>query len=148
MKFTLSWLKDHLDTEAGLGEITERLTAIGLEVEHVDDGAAFRPFTIARVLTAQPHPDADKLRVLSDPKQAIPGYDAILLVAPRRADDARFTAGRLAALRARRRRGRRFASHPRGLMGPWTTTDASPRCGSCPPSRSSPSRTRTPRGGR
>ena len=65
MKFTLSWLKDHLDTEAGLGEITERLTAIGLEVEHVDDRAAFRPFTIARVLTAQPHPDADKLRVLS-----------------------------------------------------------------------------------
>ena len=35
MKFTLSWLKDHLDTEAGLGEITERLTAIGLEVEPV-----------------------------------------------------------------------------------------------------------------
>ena len=35
MKFTLSWLKDHLDTEAGLGEITERLTAIGLEVEHL-----------------------------------------------------------------------------------------------------------------
>lgn len=65
MKFTLSWLKDHLETQASLDEITERLTAIGLEVESVDDRAVFHPFTIARVLTAEPHPDADKLRVLS-----------------------------------------------------------------------------------
>ncbi len=65
MKFTLSWLKDHLDTTASLAEITETLTAIGLEVESVDDKAAMRPFTIARVLTAEPHPDADRLRVLT-----------------------------------------------------------------------------------
>ncbi|KAA0971706.1 phenylalanine--tRNA ligase subunit beta [Aureimonas fodinaquatilis] len=65
MKFTLSWLKDHLETQAGLAEITERLTAIGLEVENVDDRAVFAPFTIARVLTAVQHPDADKLRVLT-----------------------------------------------------------------------------------
>ena len=65
MKFTLSWLKDHLETDASLGEIVDRLTAIGLEVEHVDDKAALKPFVIARVLTAQKHPDADKLQVLS-----------------------------------------------------------------------------------
>src|SRR5690606_14726245 len=65
MKFTLSWLKDHLETDASLGEIVERLTAIGLEVESVDDKAGLKPFVIARVLTAEKHPDADKLRVLS-----------------------------------------------------------------------------------
>lgn len=65
MKFTLSWLKDHLDTEATLDEIVDKLTMIGLEVESVDDKAALRPFVIARVLTANPHPDADKLQVLS-----------------------------------------------------------------------------------
>jgi phenylalanyl-tRNA synthetase beta chain len=65
MKFTLSWLKDHLDTDASLDEIVERLTMIGLEVESVDDKAALKPFVIAKVLTAEKHPDADKLRVLS-----------------------------------------------------------------------------------
>ena len=65
MKFTLSWLKDHLETDASLDAIVERLTMIGLEVESVDDKAAMKPFTIARVLTAVPHPDADKLRVLT-----------------------------------------------------------------------------------
>lgn len=65
MKFTLSWLKDHLDTDATLAEIVERLTAIGLEVESVDDKAALKPFVIAKVLTAAKHPDADKLQVLS-----------------------------------------------------------------------------------
>jgi phenylalanyl-tRNA synthetase beta chain len=64
MKFTLSWLKDHLDTDASLDEIVERLTMIGLEVESVDDKAALAPFVIARVLSAEKHPDADKLRVL------------------------------------------------------------------------------------
>lgn len=64
MKFTLSWLKDHLDTDASLDEIVERLTMIGLEVESVDDKAALKPFVIAKVLTAEKHPDADKLRVL------------------------------------------------------------------------------------
>ena len=65
MKFTLSWLKDHLDTSASLDEITGKLTAIGLEVEHVDDRSAFAPFRVARVLDAEQHPDADKLRVLT-----------------------------------------------------------------------------------
>ncbi|MDI6025266.1 phenylalanine--tRNA ligase subunit beta [Corticibacterium sp. UT-5YL-CI-8] len=65
MKFTLSWLKDHLETDATLDQIVERLTSIGLEVETVDDKAALKPFVIAKVLTAARHPDADKLQVLS-----------------------------------------------------------------------------------
>ncbi|RIK85437.1 MAG: phenylalanine--tRNA ligase subunit beta [Hyphomicrobiales bacterium] len=79
MKFTLSWLKDHLDTDATLDEIVERLTMIGLEVESVDDKAALKPFVIARVLSAEKHPDADKLRVLmvdtgsGDPVQVVCG---------------------------------------------------------------------------
>ncbi|NCU19238.1 phenylalanine--tRNA ligase subunit beta [Candidatus Falkowbacteria bacterium] len=64
MKFTLSWLKDHLDTEASLDEIAEALTDLGLEVEEVVNPAAkLAPFTIAKVLHAEQHPDADKLRV-------------------------------------------------------------------------------------
>lgn len=79
MKFTLSWLKDHLETDASLDDILERLTMIGLEVESVDDKAAFRPFVIARVLEAGQHPNADKLRVLKvdtgsgDPVQVVCG---------------------------------------------------------------------------
>ncbi|MER8548480.1 phenylalanine--tRNA ligase subunit beta [Mesorhizobium sp. M0684] len=65
MKLTLSWLKDHLETDASLAEIVERLTSIGLEVEHVDDRASLAPFVIAKVLTAVQHPDADRLRVLT-----------------------------------------------------------------------------------
>ncbi len=64
MKFTLSWLKEHLETDAALDEICERLTAIGLEVEDVDDKAAYKPFVIAKVLTAEKHPEADRLKVL------------------------------------------------------------------------------------
>ena len=64
MKFTLAWLKDHLETDATLAEITGKLNAIGLEVEGVDDRAALRAFTIARVVSAEQHPDADRLRVL------------------------------------------------------------------------------------
>jgi phenylalanyl-tRNA synthetase beta chain len=79
MKLTLSWLKDHLETEATLDQIVERLTSIGLEVEHVDDKAALKPFVIAKVLTAERHPDADKLQVLTvdtgsgDPIQVVCG---------------------------------------------------------------------------
>jgi phenylalanyl-tRNA synthetase beta chain len=65
MKFTLSWLKDHLETDAALEEIVEKLTLIGLEVEEVDDKSQFAPFKIAKVLSAEKHPDADKLQVLS-----------------------------------------------------------------------------------
>ena len=64
MKFTLSWLKDHLDTQATLDEIIEALNLIGLEVEDVDDKSQFAPFRIARILSAEQHPDADRLRVL------------------------------------------------------------------------------------
>ena len=65
MNFTLSWLKDHLETDATLDEICIRLTQIGLEVEDVDDKAAFKPFVIAKVLSAEKHPQADRLKVLS-----------------------------------------------------------------------------------
>ena len=65
MKFTLSWLKEHLDTDASLTEITDRLTAIGLELEGVENPAdVLRPFKVARVVEAGPHPNADKLRLL------------------------------------------------------------------------------------
>jgi phenylalanyl-tRNA synthetase beta chain len=64
MKFTLSWLKDHLETDATLEDICARLTMIGLEVEDVDDKAAFKPFVIAKVLSAEKHPQADRLKVL------------------------------------------------------------------------------------
>jgi phenylalanyl-tRNA synthetase beta chain len=64
VKFTLSWLKEHLDTDASLGAIVDKLTMIGLEVESVEDkAAAFAPFTIARVISAEKHPNADKLKV-------------------------------------------------------------------------------------
>lgn len=66
MKFSLSWLKDHLETDATATEVAETLTRIGLEVESVDNPAEkLRPFTIAKVLTAERHPQADKLQVLS-----------------------------------------------------------------------------------
>ncbi|MGH1569330.1 phenylalanine--tRNA ligase subunit beta [Methylobacterium sp. P31] len=64
MKFTLSWLKDHLDTEASLDTIAETLTRIGLEVEGLEDkAAALKPYVIAKILTAEQHPNADRLRV-------------------------------------------------------------------------------------
>jgi len=66
MKFSLSWLKDHLDTSASVEEIAAGLNAIGLEVEEVEDPARkLAGFRIARVLTAERHPNADKLQVLS-----------------------------------------------------------------------------------
>ncbi len=64
MKFTLSWLKDHLETTASLAEIVDTLTRIGLEVEGVEDaGAKYRGFVTALVIEAKPHPNADRLRV-------------------------------------------------------------------------------------
>ena len=66
MKFTLSWLKDHLDTDADAATVADTLTRIGLEVEGVENPAeALRPFTVARVVTAERHPQADKLQVLT-----------------------------------------------------------------------------------
>ncbi len=64
MKFTLSWLKDHLDTSASLAEIGDALTRVGLEVESVDDPSRkYDGFVIASVIEAKPHPNADRLKV-------------------------------------------------------------------------------------
>jgi phenylalanyl-tRNA synthetase beta chain len=80
MKFTLSWLKEHLETNATLDEITDALTRVGLEVEGVEDKAkALAPFTIAYVVSAVQHPNADRLRVCmvdtgsGDPVQVVCG---------------------------------------------------------------------------
>jgi phenylalanyl-tRNA synthetase beta chain len=80
MKFTLAWLKEHLDTDEPLDKIVDKLTMIGLEVESVADrGKVLAPFTIARVISAQPHPNADRLRVCmvdtgsGDPVQVVCG---------------------------------------------------------------------------
>ena len=64
MKFTLSWLRDHLDGDAPLERIIDTLNAIGLEVDSVEDRArALAPFRVGRVVSARPHPDADRLQV-------------------------------------------------------------------------------------
>ncbi len=64
MKFTLSWLKEHLATDASIDEIVERMTMTGLEVESVEDaGAKLKAFTVARIKSAAKHPNADKLQV-------------------------------------------------------------------------------------
>ena len=65
MKFSLSWLKEHLETEKSLEEILHWLTMVGLEVEGVEDRAALlKEFVVGHVLQAKPHPDADRLQVL------------------------------------------------------------------------------------
>lgn len=65
MKFSLSWLKAHLDTDSPADSLAERMTAIGLEVEEVGNPAeALAPFKVAKVLSAEKHPQADKLQVL------------------------------------------------------------------------------------
>jgi phenylalanyl-tRNA synthetase beta chain len=64
MKFTVSWLKDHLDTQASVSEIVDAMTMAGLEVEGVHDPAeALAPFTVAKIVEAVQHPNADRLRV-------------------------------------------------------------------------------------
>ena len=80
MKFTLAWLEEHLATDQPLDAIVDRLTMIGLEVESVADRAkVLAPFSIARVISAEPHPNADRLRVCmvdtggGDPVQVVCG---------------------------------------------------------------------------
>ena len=80
MKLTLAWLKEHLDTDHSLGELADKLTMIGLEVERIEDKAKlFAPFLIARVVEARQHPNADRLRVCmvdtgsGDPVQVVCG---------------------------------------------------------------------------
>src|SRR5438045_3264361 len=64
MKFTLSWLKEHLETSATVAEVVSAMTMAGLEVEHVDDPAAkLAAFSVAKVVEAVQHPNADRLRV-------------------------------------------------------------------------------------
>jgi phenylalanyl-tRNA synthetase beta chain len=64
MKFTLSWLKEHLQTEADAAAVAEKLTSIGLEVESVEDaGARLSAFVVAHVVSAEKHPNADKLKL-------------------------------------------------------------------------------------
>src|SRR5690606_24659516 len=80
MKFTLSWLKEHLDTDEPIEKLADKLTMIGLEVEHLQDKAKqLAPFVIARVISAEQHPNADRLRVCmvdtgsGDPVQVVCG---------------------------------------------------------------------------
>ncbi|GGX65801.1 phenylalanine--tRNA ligase beta subunit [Litorimonas cladophorae] len=79
MKFTLSWLKRHLKTDATIEEVAEAMTLAGLEVEEIIDPAkALSAFTIAHVISAEKHPDADKLQVcqvetVDGPKQIVCG---------------------------------------------------------------------------
>ncbi|HVY52710.1 MAG TPA: phenylalanine--tRNA ligase subunit beta [Devosia sp.] len=64
MKFTLDWLKDHLETTATAEEISAALTTVGLEVDGVEDmGKVLRPFVVAKVVSAEPHPNSDHLKV-------------------------------------------------------------------------------------
>jgi phenylalanyl-tRNA synthetase beta chain len=64
VKFSLSWLKEHLDTDETVEKLAEKLTMVGLEVESLEDKARqLAPFTIARVISAEQHPNADRLRV-------------------------------------------------------------------------------------
>ncbi|KQY88098.1 MULTISPECIES: phenylalanine--tRNA ligase subunit beta [unclassified Brevundimonas] len=64
MKFTLSWLKEHLDTDAEAAAVADAMTMAGLEVEDVHDPiAALAPFTVARIVSAERHPNADRLQV-------------------------------------------------------------------------------------
>ena len=65
MKFTLSWLKDHLDTDASIEALEEKLSAIGLEVEKIEDpGAKLGAFRVAKIVEAKRHPNADKLQIV------------------------------------------------------------------------------------
>ena len=81
MKFTLSWLKDHLETEADVHQIAEAMTMAGLEVEDVHDPVAvLAPFTVAKILSTARHPDADRLQVCQ--VETVDGLKEIVCGAP------------------------------------------------------------------
>uniref|UniRef100_UPI0028AC3B41 phenylalanine--tRNA ligase subunit beta n=1 Tax=Brevundimonas sp. TaxID=1871086 RepID=UPI0028AC3B41 len=81
MKFTLSWLKDHLETEADVQQIAEAMTMAGLEVEEVLDPAAkLAPFTVAKIVSAERHPNADRLQVCQ--VETVDGVKEIVCGAP------------------------------------------------------------------
>jgi len=81
MKFTLSWLKMHLDTDASVEQVVNAMTMAGLEVEHVDDPAGkLAAFSVARIIEAVQHPNADRLRVCQ--VETIDGMKEIVCGAP------------------------------------------------------------------
>lgn len=81
MKFTLSWLKSHLDTEAEVDQVAEAMTMAGLEVEEVHDPiAALAPFTVAKIISAERHPNADRLQVCQ--VETVDGMKEIVCGAP------------------------------------------------------------------
>jgi phenylalanyl-tRNA synthetase beta chain len=81
VKFTLSWLKDHLDTTADAGGVAEAMTMAGLEVEDVTDPTALlAPFTVARIVSAERHPNADRLQVCQ--VETVDGMKEIVCGAP------------------------------------------------------------------
>ncbi|RZJ96951.1 MAG: phenylalanine--tRNA ligase subunit beta [Brevundimonas sp.] len=81
MKFTLSWLKDHLETEADVSAVAEAMTMAGLEVEDVHDPiAALAPFTVAKIVSAERHPNADRLQVCQ--VETVDGMKEIVCGAP------------------------------------------------------------------
>jgi phenylalanyl-tRNA synthetase beta chain len=81
VKFTLSWLKDHLDTDADAAAVAEAMTMAGLEVEEVHDPiAALAPFTVARIVSAERHPNADRLQVCQ--VETVDGMKEIVCGAP------------------------------------------------------------------
>lgn len=81
MKFTLSWLKDHLDTEADAAAVAEAMTMAGLEVEDVHDPiASLAPFTVAKIISTERHPNADRLQVCQ--VETVDGMKEIVCGAP------------------------------------------------------------------
>ena len=81
MKFTLSWLKDHLDTDADAAAVADAMTMAGLEVEDVHDPvAALAPFTVAKIVSAERHPNADRLQVCQ--VETVDGLKEIVCGAP------------------------------------------------------------------
>ncbi len=101
MKFTLAWLKDHLETDADINAVAEAMTMAGLEVEEVHDPAALlAPFTVAKIISAAQHPNADRLQVCQ--VETIDGMKEIVCGAPNaRAGLTRATASRNCRRRSR-----------------------------------------------
>jgi phenylalanyl-tRNA synthetase beta chain len=81
VKFTLSWLKEHLETDAGVAAVADAMTMAGLEVEEVlDSAAALAPFSVARIMSAERHPNADRLQVCQ--VETVDGMKEIVCGAP------------------------------------------------------------------
>ncbi|MFN3536099.1 MAG: phenylalanine--tRNA ligase subunit beta, partial [Brevundimonas sp.] len=81
MKFTLSWLREHLETDASINAVADAMTMAGLEVEDVlDSAAALAPFSVARIVSAERHPNADRLQVCQ--VETVDGIKEIVCGAP------------------------------------------------------------------